>query len=187
MHLPGLGIISQTIFSLHTPAENHSHTKVSYGVPQGSVPGSSHFYLYMLPLGTLIRRHGMIFHWYSNDTQLELRNLEKIEVVIVGLKHLRSTLSSQLLTLDGSLILSKYREANSCICHFKIRQLKWSWCSKKLKSLQLIQIASKYEYMFPVLPSAYWPPVEILLQIYRALVPIWGMIPQNPFNCLKMF
>ena len=158
----------------------------------------------MLPLDTLIRRHGMIFHWYSNDTQLYMfintdnatnwpLNLEKIEVVIVGLKHLRSTLSSQLLTLDGSLILSKYREANSCICHFKIRQLKWSWCSKKLKSLQLIQIAaahtltSKYEYMFPVLASAYWPPVEILLQIYRALVHIWGMTPQNPFNCLHFF
>ena len=60
---------TQTVQIKKSTSELHD---LKYGVPQGSVLGPILFTIYTTPLGQLIRRQGLTFHLYADDTQLYL-------------------------------------------------------------------------------------------------------------------
>lgn len=86
--------LANTSFSVVIGDLCSSHAFLPCGVPQGSILCPILFLLYMLPLGSIVKRHNLSFHFYADDLQIYLpmrpnenNSLAKLQNCIADVKQ----------------------------------------------------------------------------------------------------
>ena len=88
------------------------YADIMFGIPQGSVLGPILFSLYTLPLVGMLKRHGVSYHLYADDTQLYMsfkssyESENKImERVINCVDDVKTWMITNLLQLNAEFII----------------------------------------------------------------------------------
>ena len=107
------------------------------GVPQGSVLGPLKLCLYLLPLGAILKYHGIGYHIYADDTQLyisfkcnnHLASLPKLNNCISDIRVWRINNILKNKVRDLGVIFDQFLSFDdyiSCVCrstHFHLRNI----------------------------------------------------------------
>ncbi len=97
--------LTNRTFSVKIGNFTSSLCKLTCGVPQGSVLAPTLFSLYLLPLESIFRKHGVSFHCYTDDMQIYLPVTTEKKHVLNSLSacldDIKSWLSKNLIFLNS--------------------------------------------------------------------------------------
>ena len=93
---------------------------LSCGVPQGSVLGHILFTIYLLPLGDIIRKHGLKFHMYADDCQLytsfSMSTNEAVSSMQMTIDDIRAWYAATMLKLNDDKTEMLVIGSNTVLC-----------------------------------------------------------------------
>ena len=134
--------LTDRTFSVHLGDVSSSVTPLTCGVPQGSILGPLLFTLYMLPLGSIFRKHNVSFHCYADDVQiylpLQMNCNNSVQTLLACISDIKTWMSLSFLNLNDSktevTVFGHHKHFSDCA-----DALPPSLCSKTvIKSLGVI-------------------------------------------------